>query len=88
MTVKLQTLVDEFSKEMLDTLEGKELEGWRGWNWKRFSKRSLETRLQEHVARAIQDPEQWIDVANFCAFLWWRARKENEAAWAEKLKGR
>ena len=74
---KLEQLVDEFSREMLEKLQGKKQSGWSGWNNKRrFSDATCRTRLLEHLGRALEDPGQWPDVANFCAFLWWRTRKK------------
>lgn len=78
----LSGLVADFSGEMLSKLHAKQREGWVGWNddgW--ISDADLEEDLMKHIARARLDPDQWIDVANYCAFLWRRdARREKKSA--------
>lgn len=60
-----------FAKEMLCKLNNKYEEGWDGWD----DKKQCDTaefieRLKDHV-----DSRDWVDVANFAMFLWWRKRR-------------
>ena len=70
---QLQMVVREFGAVMLAKLQTKRLRGFTGWNATNLPDSVLERGLMDHVARAMRDPKQWIDVANFAAFLWWRA---------------
>lgn len=76
----LRALVRDFSSEMRQKLLSKEDDGWFGWDDVYAERHKLPRRLQEalmsHVVRAIDDPKQWIDVANFAAFLWNLATRE------------
>ena len=67
---RLDKLVDEFSHAMRDKLYLKKAHGFHGWDEK-VMRGVLTRKLNEHVERARKDPKQWIDVANFAAFLWW-----------------
>lgn len=73
MAVTLKGLVDGFAKAMRSKLLAKSRDGWSGWE--HCSEDELERRLLEHLARALRDPNQWVDVANFCAFLWWQHQR-------------
>ena len=63
-------LVDAFAAEMKRKLMIKAVEGKTGWNKKACSIEFLRGHLFMHLSR----PGQEIDVANFCAMLWWRER--------------
>ena len=67
----LEKLVERFSGAMLEKLKAKRRSGYTGWD-RRIPAEDLERRLADHMVRAIHDPKQWVDVANFAAFLWYR----------------
>ena len=69
---ELRRLVTEFSSEMRSKLAAKADAGWCGWNAMNLPDSVLEEKLFAHAARAMRDPKQWVDVANFAAFLWRR----------------
>ncbi len=65
----IEKLVKEFSAKMLEKLNTKRLDGWTGWN-DRTMRGEFVTRLLEHARRAdLGVKGQWVDVANFAAFL-------------------
>ena len=66
---KLNKLVDDFSMAMRRKLLLKKHQGFYGWNDKSY-RGVIGKKLMEHVERARKDPSQWVDVANFAAFLW------------------
>lgn len=67
----LRQLVREFSSEMREKLLAKADAGWGGWDIKIY-KKTLEEKLVHHLVRALKgDAKQWVDVANFAAFLWY-----------------
>ncbi len=77
MSTQLEQLVEKFSAGMLAKLNQQKDRGWTGWrNRQRFPDHVIVERLLSHVGKALHDPKQWIDVANFAAFLWWRSRKD------------
>ena len=66
----LRTLVKDFSAEMREKLLAKADQGWVGWDHPNY-RLDLEQKLFAHVLRALRgDSRQWVDVANFAAFLW------------------
>ncbi len=72
---KLQALVRDFSSRMLEKLQAKRGRGWSGWRSEHFKER-LENDLLIHLRLALQgDDSQWIDVANYAAFLDYRGRQ-------------
>ena len=74
--MSLKSLVADFSAEMYEKLRHKQDCGWGGWNEEcQVSDEELETDLMKHIGRARSDPKQWIDVANYAAFLWRRAQR-------------
>lgn len=65
----IETLVDTFAAKMLSKLTYKRDSGWSGWGDRR-SRTQFERRLLKHAERAIAGEKgQWVDVANFAAFL-------------------
>ena len=65
----IETLVESFAAKMLDKLTYKRDMGWTGWGDRR-RKGQFERRLLEHARRAMEGERgQWVDVANFAAFL-------------------
>ncbi len=72
---RLTQMVGEVSTEMLLKLHRQASRGYHGWDDPRFRSK-LGRMIREHVERASDDPEQWIDVANFAAMLW-HGRKAN-----------
>jgi len=66
----IDRLVDETAAAMRAKLREKASMGYRGWT-RREVRGVLGRKLREHVERAATDPEQWLDVANFAAMLWY-----------------
>ena len=64
----LNTLITEFALEMESKLNKKVEEGYSGWDEIPIS--LLITALENHMNQAKEDPNQWIDVANFAAMIW------------------
>lgn len=76
-------MVDAFVGAMLDKLRRKQLDGWVGWDdSKEYPDGVFHTRLLSHLSRAMNgDAAQWVHVANFAMFCWWRAKTgERDAA--------
>lgn len=69
-TGQLDKMVDDTARAMRMKLRMKAGQGYRGWA-DHSCRGTLGRKLREHVERAAEDPEQWIDVANFAAMLWW-----------------
>ena len=66
---KLCDLVTDFSDRMREKLLEKLDEGWEGWD-DADAKMEFEDRLIAHVVSAMRGEEgEWVDVANFAAFL-------------------
>ena len=66
---RLKRMVNDFATEMVFKLEAKMDEGWSGWD-DHDMQMEFETRLIVHVMRATRGEKgQWVDVANFAAFL-------------------
>ena len=66
---QLRTLVREFGDEMIKKLFSKLEDGWSGWT-DRGERENFHARILHHVARGMEGEEgQWVDVANFAAFL-------------------
>jgi len=68
-TQRLQAAVNDFSKEMKRKLLQKKDRGFEGWDC--INSENGQLKLMTHFVRAIKDPEQWVDVANFAMFLWY-----------------
>lgn len=62
---ELRNLVRQFSAEQYAKLNRKVDLGWLGWD-DPGNRDDFKTRLIEHVVK-----EDWVDVANFAAFLWY-----------------
>jgi hypothetical protein len=62
---ELRKLVRDFSAEMREKLLAKADRGWRGWN-ATYYREIFRSLLVEHVSKG-----DWVDVANFAAFLWY-----------------
>ena len=80
---QIDALVSDFSDAMRRKLHQKRHQDWSGWD-DPDERDALIAKLRSHVVRAsssdeIPDGKQWIDVANFAAFLWWI----DEAKWIE-----
>ena len=74
---RLEKMVDDFAARMLEKLIDKDDEGWSGWSQPNYRK-VLEHKLMDHAVRALQgESEQWLDVANFAAFLDYQSRQED-----------
>ena len=82
--VALADMVKGFSQAMLTKLCEKEKDGWHGWRQIKNEAQFMR-RLNEHVMKAL-DSGDYVDVANFAAFLWY-IRKKIEAERAA-LRGR
>jgi len=55
---------------MKQKLLSKRSDGMRDWDSPAY-RSLLVQRLLLHVAQGMEDGKQWVDVANFAAFLWW-----------------
>lgn len=67
--VGIPGLVERFAAEMLRKLKKKQRGGWSGWN-ALYNKEDFERRLMLHALRGVHgETGQWVDVANFAAFL-------------------
>lgn len=76
--ITVRQLVREFSREMREKLLVKTGDGWSGWNTEGFQPACREG-LAIHLVRALDgDAAQWVDVANFAAFLWWMEARGKE----------
>ena len=75
-TQRLQTAVNDFAKEMKVKLLRKKAQGFEGWDF--IGSENAQLKLMKHFVRAIRDPEQWVDVANFAMFLWYRGTGRND----------
>ncbi len=72
---QIQSLVKDFSSRMREKLLKKLGRGWRGWENDAF-KRKLEDDILIHLRLALQgDASQWVDVANYAAFLDYQSRQ-------------
>lgn len=63
-------LVAGVATAMVAKLERQAARGLGGWNHP-AAVPFLKYELQLHVQRALADPNQWVDVLNLAAFLWW-----------------
>ena len=70
----LTLLVDQFGIEMKDKLLDRQAAGWSGWSDPEY-KKVLEEKLLDHVKKA-KTKIDYVDVANFAAFLWHLAPTE------------
>ena len=70
----LKRLVEGFSVAMIDKLLLKHQEGFKGWGSKK-NVPLMKAKLLEHVLTA-EKPADYVDVANFAAFLWFIKRKK------------
>ncbi len=67
--IRLTAMVDQFSKRMKEKLVAKANRRFAGWDCESY-RADLERKLFSHAMRGIQgDGNQWLDVANFAAFL-------------------
>ncbi len=74
----LTDMVDAFAKRMRRKLQAKRRNRWTGWRMSGF-KSKLEDDLLTHLKLALQgDASQWVDVANYAAFLDYQARDNDE----------
>jgi len=78
--IGLDALIDTFAQEMKRKLHQKFQEGHRGWDTPRY-KSFFKSELRKHIEK-----EDWIDVANFAAFLWNIQESEMSSFW--NIKGR
>ena len=69
MTKKLGKLIDDFAKEMKAKLDLKHRNGWSGWD--DMAESDIQYLMAEHVTRCLLGENEEIDIANFCAFLWY-----------------
>ena len=71
--IELEDLVKEFAVAMAEKLERKQKV--YGSGWKGLETKELITILDMHIAKAkVRDqPQDWVDVANFALFLWKRS---------------
>jgi len=66
----LRALVNKFGKAMLDKLDKKYSEGYKGWYEDNENNiEYLENALLDHFKKPLAK-ENLVDIANFCAFLW------------------
>ena len=75
MTKALEKLVDDFAREMKAKLDLKHRNGWAGWD--NMNEEDIQYRLGEHTVRILCGGNEEVDVANFCAFLWYAKRKRS-----------
>lgn len=69
-------LIELFSAKMLKKLNAKKRQGFSGWQHIEL-KQKLENDLLLHLKRALQgDSSQWVDVANYAAFLDYQTNSE------------
>jgi hypothetical protein len=74
VTKALSKLVDDFTVQMKAKLDIKHRNGWTGWD--NMDERDVRYRLGEHAIRAmLGDGDQEVDIANFCAFLWYAKKR-------------
>lgn len=75
---QLNDMVDAFAARMKEKLQAKYVAGWSGWNSAGY-RNTLHLKLINHAMKGIHgDDQQWLDVANFAAFLDYQAlQKEN-----------
>jgi hypothetical protein len=68
---RLRKLVQKFSAAMRVKLLSKQDRGWENWDVPAFREK-LVVDLISHLLRAAdgKHPEQWVDIANYAAFLW------------------
>ena len=72
---EIQKLVRDFSSRMRAKLLKKLGRGWSGWRDDDFREK-LENDLLIHLRLALQgDATQWVDVANYAAFLDYQSRQ-------------
>ena len=80
---ELQRMVRDFSGEMRDKLAHKASRhggGWVGGREPRY-RRPVVDGLMTHLGRALEgDDSQWVDVANYCAFLWKQSHEDGSDA--------
>lgn len=75
---KIQAMVSDFSSRMEAKLQSKRGRGWKGWSHDLF-KKQLEDDLLLHLKLALQgDATQWVDVANYAAFLDYQIRQSTD----------
>ena len=66
---ELSRMLQMFSGKMRQTLYAKVEAGWIGWDRPHYRKQ-FEKALIAHALRAVHGERgQWVDVANFAAFL-------------------
>jgi len=71
---EIQALVNDFSSRMRAKLLKKLGRGWSGWKDDDF-RQKLEEDLLLHLRAALQgDATQWVDIANYAAFLDYQSR--------------
>jgi len=70
---ELWTLVDRLAQAMKERLAQQALRGWTGWQ-DPVHVPSFRGRLHRNA-----DAGDWIDVANFAAFLWWHKREREKS---------
>ena len=76
--LKLKSCISLFSREMYQKLCLKDDAGWSGWDCEQHTNRFKE-QLVLHALRG-----QWVDAANFAAFLWAGENLAYETAQAMK----
>lgn len=66
----LDALVDDFALEMKAKLRSKyEMDGYFGWD-SRGTIDEIKNNLSDHLYRRDGRKTDWVDIANFSAFLW------------------
>jgi len=69
-------ILKDFANAMNEKFIQKKNEGYTGWD-------DLDERMEDHLLRRlyanIEEQEDWVDVANIAAILWWRKQKSNKA---------
>lgn len=62
----------EFADEMIGKMLKCAADGKHGWDDPAWAGSNEAVKFMfDHVWKGIEDPNQWVDVANIAAFLWW-----------------
>lgn len=76
---RLEDLIGVFAQDMLKKIRLKAAQGRGGWNLP-VHVPAMKAALVEHIQKAIDGdaPDDWVDVANFAAFLYFHASKRED----------
>jgi len=78
--LKLEKVTEQFSAGMIYKLLKMEAKGYNNWDNKDLiSDNELLSRLEDKLtsrSRKDLDAEDFIDVANYCMFLWYRLKED------------